>query len=101
MCTYSSGKGKLEVVRPECIVFNCSLDDFIEEIGLAEDIFRHTKPKTEELYDGANQHETLLVYFCLIVVLSNTKKHLPALNRSYDHTGQCPISTSSLPSPVN
>lgn len=42
------------------MVIHCSVDDFIEEIRLAEDIFRHTKPKTEELFSGANQHMILL-----------------------------------------
>ena len=47
--TYSSGKGEFEIVRAKSVVFNCSFDDFIQEMGFAEDIFRHTKPKTKEL----------------------------------------------------
>lgn len=53
-CTYSSGKSELKVVGAESVIFDGSSDDFVQELGFAEDVLRDTKPKTEKLLSIAN-----------------------------------------------
>jgi hypothetical protein len=47
--TYPSGKGEFKVVCTECVIVDSGLDDFFEELVVAEEIFCDTKPHAEQL----------------------------------------------------
>lgn len=47
--TYTSGKCEFEIVGTEGIIIDCCIDDFVKEVGFAEEILRHPKPKSKRL----------------------------------------------------
>lgn len=49
METYSRSESKFQIVGAESVVFHGSVDDFVQESGIAEEVFGYAEPEAEEL----------------------------------------------------
>lgn len=47
---YSGGEREFEIIATEGVVVDCGVDDFIQQLFVAEEVFCDTQPKTEELF---------------------------------------------------
>lgn len=45
----ASGKGKLEIIRAKSVVLNSGVDDFFQELWLAEKVLGDSEPESERL----------------------------------------------------
>jgi len=47
--TYPCCEGKFQIVGAKGVVFDSGVDDFVQEVGFAEEVFCYAEPEAEEL----------------------------------------------------
>ena len=55
---YSGSEREFEIVATESVVVDCGVDDFIQQLFVAEEVFCDTQPKTEELFTLYQYHSS-------------------------------------------